>query len=462
MKATTLSDFASRCRASLSLPGKGAEIVSGITQDTRSIQPGQVYLALRGERHDGHDFVADAAARGAIAAVVEAEAGLCAPADFPLLRVGDSLAALHRLAASWRADLRLRVAAITGSSGKTTTKEMLASILARAGKVTSTRGNLNNHIGLPLSILAADDDDDFAVWEMGMNHAGEIRPLAALACPEVGIITNIGTAHIEFLGSREGIANEKAELFRAMPEAGCCVYPGDDDFAAVLREAGGSRRSFPVFFERGEPRAENVRPGALGTDFDLVMEDGRFPVSLQVAGRHMVVNALLAARAAALLGVESGQIAAGLSEARTVGGRMRRLSVRGLEIFDDTYNANPDSMVAALRTLSEVPLSKGVRRIAVLGKMGELGAHAAEGCERVGRAAAAHVDVLVATGSDAFPIAESARAASLADVFTAPDTSGAAAVLRSIARPGDLVLLKGSRSARMEEILPLLEPSTDS
>lgn len=460
MNPLPLSEIAVRCGAVLELR-RGADVcVTRIAQDTRSLQPGDVYLALRGKRYDGHQFVADASRLGAAGAIVERSAKVSAPAAFPLLLVDDSLAALHRLAASWRAGLSLRAVGLTGSSGKTTTKEMIAAVLARVGRVTATRGNLNNHIGVPLSILDACYEDDFAVWEMGMNHAGEIRPLAELARPDIGVVTNIGTAHIEFLGSREAIANEKAELFRAMSSAGCCVYPGADDFADTLKTAAGSRPCFPVFFEHGDPHAENVRTDGRGTSFDLVIGGKSFPVDLNIAGRHMVMNALLAARVGMCLGVPPAEIAAGLSSAQTVGGRMRRLVIGRLNILDDTYNANPDSMEAALHALAEIPVSSGARRIAVLGEMGELGAHAGEGYARVGKTSAACVHVLITVGVDAAPMGLAARKAGLRDVFSVEHTREAATLIRSIARAGDLVLLKGSRSARMEQILPLLEPSS--
>lgn len=455
MNPLSLNDIATRIGAKVR-GGEPTRTTTRVTQDTRQLKAGDLYVALRGEHFDGHAFVPVAAANSAVGAIVAEESHIGALPNFTLLEVPDPLRALQALAASWRQELTFPVVGLTGSSGKTSTKQFLAAILAEAGPVCSTPGNLNNHIGVPLTILSARREDHFGVFEMGMNHPGEIAPLARMARPDHGIITNIGTAHIEFFPDRAGIAQEKADLFRQVAPTGRCFFPADDDFAATLAEIAGDR-ACPVALDRGSPRAEAITPTENGTRFQLCTDRGTAEVHLSVPGMHMVQNALLAAAAALHLGLTAEQVAAGLHKAKLVGGRLHRKVIRGLLVIDDSYNANPDSMEAALLTLASMPLPRpDSRRLAVLGRMGELGHYSAEGYARVGRCAARTVDELIAVGPATVPMAEAARAAGLAAVHQLNDPAAAAVLIRSIARPGDALLLKGSRSARMEEILPLL------
>jgi UDP-N-acetylmuramoyl-tripeptide--D-alanyl-D-alanine ligase len=458
MNPLSLSDIAHRIGATLR-GGDPSRLTSRVTQDTRQLHPGDLYLALRGENFDGHAFVPVAAANGAVGAIIAAGSHTGSLPNFTLLEVSDPLRALHSLAASWRAELHYPIVGLTGSSGKTSTKQFLAAILAEAGPVCSTPGNLNNHIGLPLTILSAQREDQFGVFEMGMNHPGEIAPLATLARPDHGIITNIGTAHIEFFPDRAGIAQEKAELFRAVAPSGACFYPAQDDFATTLAEIAetSGSRACPVSLDSGSPHAQDITPTENGTRFLLCTDRGNVETHLAVPGLHMVQNVLLAAAAALRLGLSPEQITAGLHKAKLVGGRLNRKVIRGLLVIDDSYNANPDSMEAALKTLAAMPLPRpDSRRLAVLGRMGELGHYSAEGYARVGRCAAATVDELIAAGPATAPLAEAARTAGLSAVHHLDDPAAAAVLIRSIARPGDALLLKGSRTARMEEIIPLL------
>lgn len=455
MNPLSLSDIAQRIGATLR-GGDPSRLTSRLTQDTRQLQPGDLYVALQGENFDGHAFVPVAAANGAVGAIIAAGSHIGSLPNFTLLEVPAPLRALHALAASWRAELHFPIVGLTGSSGKTSTKQFLAAILAEAGPVCATPGNLNNHIGLPLTILSANREDHFGVFEMGMNHPGEIAPLATLARPDHGIITNIGTAHIEFFPDRAGIAQEKADLFRAVAPSGSCFYPANDDFASTLAEIAGPR-ACPVSLDSGSPHARDITPTENGTRFLLCTDRGNVEVHLPIPGLHMVQNALLAAAAALQLGLAPEQIAAGLHKAKLVGGRLHRKVIRGLLVIDDSYNANPDSMEAALKTLAAMPLPRpDSRRLAVLGRMGELGHYSAEGYTRVGRCAATTVDELIAVGPATAPLADAARTAGLSAVHHLDDPAAAAVLIRSIARPGDALLLKGSRSARMEEILPLL------
>ena len=425
-------------------------LVTRVSKDTRSLEPGDLYVALRGGNFDGHEFVATAAERGAAAALVDRD--VSAPAGFPLVRVGDTLVALQSLAAAWRDRLPLRCVGITGSSGKTSTKEFTAAVLGARFRVSKTQGNLNNHIGVPLTILGATTADQAAVWEMGMNHPGEIAPLAALARPDAGIITNIGVSHIEFFADgRDGIAHEKTELLRAVHPDGAALIPAEDDYLDTLVARAAGRRVIRCgLTDSADVRASHLRLHADRTMFRAHGFGESVEATVPAVGEHMVRNALLALAAGLEFGLSLEEAAAGLAEARLTGGRLEQKTIRGVRVLDDTYNANPDSVEAALRTLAALPT--GGRRIAVLGRMGELGAHADAGYARVGRAAAAHAQVLVTVGPETAPLAAAARNTGLVPHEVAT-TAEAAALLRELAREGDLVLVKGSRSARMEHVI---------
>jgi len=447
MDPISFHQLAAACGGKL-VAGDGANTFGTVVKDSRALQSGELYWALHGENFDGHDFVAAAAAGGAAGAVVEnVPQGL--PADFPLVTVPDSLVALQRLA-SWHRDrIKARVICITGSNGKTSTKDFTASVAATRFNVTKTSGNLNNHIGLPLTILAADTAHDVAVWEIGMNHSGEIAALARIARPDIGIITNIGVAHIEFLGSREGIAQEKGMLGEALKEGDLLVLPARDEFTPAL--AARTRARVVLAGEGALLHAEDVRPACDGLDFELVSGDEKVATHLPVTGEHMVRNALLAVAAGVEIGLSLRECASGLATTQLSKGRLACLNVRGVTVLDDSYNANPDSMDAALHALRGLP--GGGRRIAVLGRMGELGSYAEEGYRRVGRTAAESADFLIVVGEETEALADAAEAAGAREVRRTADTREAADALRKMAVPGDAVLIKGSRSARMERVL---------
>ncbi len=447
MDATTLQALAAACGGVL-LCGDPGATVADISKDTRTIRPGDVYWALQGGNFDGHHFVSAAAASGAAAAVVSKDLREM-PSGLAVIRVGDTQEALHRLA-SWHRDrLRGKVICLTGSNGKTSTKDFTAAVAGVRFQVSKTEGNFNNHIGLPLTILSASTADEVAVWEIGMSHPGEIGELARLARPDIGIITNIGVAHIEFLGSREAIAREKGMLGEAVKNDGVLILPAEDEFSAHLASRTPAR---VVLVGVGESlRAERLRPSTRGLDFDLVCGGERVAAHISVAGEHMVRNALLAVAAGRELGLSLRECASGLASAKLSRGRLACLDVRGVTVLDDTYNANPDSMEAALHALRGLP--GGGRRFAVLGRMGELGDYANEGYRRVGRTAAGTMDVLIAVGPETAPMADEAVASGAREVRRAADTAEAATLLRELSRPGDAVVIKGSRTARMERVL---------
>lgn len=432
----------------------GVVAVGGVCTDTRKLVRGAVFFALRGEKFDADAFAAGALAGGAAVAVVHGWEGQ-PPDGTAVIRVQDTLAALQRLASWWRSRLDLRVVAVTGSNGKTSVKDFTAAVLGRRFGVSATVGNLNNHIGLPLTVLAAGSEHTVAVWEMGMNHANEIAPLCEIARPEFGIITNIGSAHIEFLGSRQGIAAEKGMLARALPPHGRLFVPESCDFNDYFRSitaAGVVTVDGP-----GSPvRSGAIEAGPTGSRFELLM-DGEAPqwVELAASGRHMVTNALLAAAVGRELGVPAAEVAAGLSGAVLTSGRLRRFNHDGVVVFDDTYNANPESMAAAIATLAATVLPDGARRFIVLGRMGELGDHAAAAHRNTGEQAAVAGLVLIAVGEGAEGIAAGAGGA---PHFV--DLADAAAWLRREVKSGDAVLFKGSRTAAIERVMRATFPES--
>ncbi|MDH4445579.1 MAG: UDP-N-acetylmuramoyl-tripeptide--D-alanyl-D-alanine ligase [Akkermansiaceae bacterium] len=447
MKPIFVQQLAEILGASITAGRGDVLISSGVSTDTRTISQGSAFFALCGENFDGDAFAVQALEKGAAVAVVRKWVGEY-PANTAVIVVQDPLLALQRLASWWRNQLEIPVVAITGSNGKTSTKDFTAAVLSKKFQVSATRGNLNNHIGVPLTILATTLEHRAAVWEMGMNHPGEIAPLGEMAQPQYGIITNIGSAHIEFFGTREGIAEEKGMLARALPPDGTLFLPANDEFHDYLRQQ--TRAScIDVGGKRSPVRAENLRLEVAGASFRLVI-DGAEPVevSLPVPGRHMVVNALLAAAVGWKLGLSPLEIADALSNAILTDGRLGCYDYCGITIIDDTYNANPESMAAAIETLLDSPVVDGSRRVIVLGRMGELGDHAAKAHLHVGALAAQQNLTVVAVGEGAEGIAEGAGHATY---FS--DSDEAAKWLAREVKPGDVVLFKGSRSAKIERVM---------
>ncbi len=462
MTEITLTDLVQAAGGIVAVAGTRA-VTAGLTTDSRAVVPGCIFLALSGERFDGNNFAAEASRNGAAAVVVSRVQGEFAP-ECSIVLVEDTLVALQSIARWWRAQLApLHVVGLTGSSGKTSTKDMTLAVLAQKYKALATKGNLNNHIGVPLSILSAPRGTEATVWEMGMNHAGELAPLCDMVQPQIGIITTIGSAHLEYLGSRENIAQEKCTVARALPPTGYMIYPATDDFAEMIAEQTPAT-PLPVGGCDSPVRALNVRSTALGSSYDLHI-DGREPVriNLPVPGAHMISNSLLAAAAGWKLGCTQEQIAAGLAQASLTRGRLACYETDGFTVVDDTYNANPESMKAALDTVASL---RGPKRcIAVLGKMGELGQGGVAAHAEVGLHAASLSYAAVVVVGQSCPEVEALCQAAGESVPTAQaDTAAeAAALLRGLMQPGDAILFKGSRSAGMErtmyELFPTLNPN---
>ncbi len=437
--------------------GDGEQRITAVSTDTRSLGPGALYVALSGERFDGHDFLDEAARKGAVAALVHRhDPEAWKRFGGAVIRVADSLAGLQGLAAAYRALLDPLVTAVTGSNGKTSTKDMIARILAQGGAVSATRGNFNNHIGLPLSMLEMEPGTAFAVWELGMNRRGEIGPLALLARPTVGVITNIGTAHIGFLGSREAIAEEKGDLAEALPEEGWLVLNAGDPFTPALRKRTRAR-VIEAGIEQGQLQACRLESFEGGTRFQIRGFDQECDAFLPVRGRHMVSNAILALAVGICCGVELELGAVALAGVQLAPGRLQEVRHAGVLFLQDAYNANPDSMKASLDVLAGTAVCG--RRIAVLGGMGELGAGSDAAHRETGAyAASLGLDLLCSVGAEGREItAHLGPGMGGCAVWHADDHRAAAEWLGREAAEGDVVLLKGSRTARVEEVLRVLQ-----
>jgi UDP-N-acetylmuramoyl-tripeptide--D-alanyl-D-alanine ligase len=437
----------------------GASVTSGdsnisvakISTDSRTVKRGELFVALRGENFDGHKYVEAAAKAGAAGAMVESGWKGEVPENFAIVRAPDTLRAYQDLAANYRKSLNLKVLAITGSNGKTSTKDFAAAVLARRFKVTKTEGNFNNHVGLPRTMLEATSHDEVAVWEIGMNHPGEIAALAKIAAPDAAIITNVGIAHIEFMGSPEAIAKEKGALADAIGPKGTVILNADDPFSAEIA-ARTRARVILAGTTAGSISAGEITQSANGSDFTISEEAHRCRAQLPVPGLHMVQNALLAVAAGRAFGLSLEECASGLAAAPLTKARLQIKEVHGVQFIDDSYNANPESMKAALRTLVE--LDADGKRVAVLGEMGELGAESERGHTEVGEEAATlGIDQLIAIGEMGGVIARAAEKAGLEKSTAVGSTAEAARLLGEIATPGDLVLIKGSRLARTERVL---------
>ena len=435
----------------------GPKGFSGISTDSRKIEKGELFVPLVGERFDGHNFVDAALDRGAAGCIVNRGRVVSAPEGRAVVEVVDSLRALQNIAHSVRAGRTgLLVAGVTGTNGKTTTKEMLASILERRGPVLKNQGNLNNEIGVPLTLLRLDKADWAAVIEMGMSGFGEIERLAEIAAPSIGVITNIGPGHLEQLGSMEGVARAKGELIAGLPAAGTAVLNSDDPYLHKLIESQAGRVVTFGLDPGADFTACNIEETGGSVSFKMKTPEGTATVRLPLMGAHNVYNALAAAAAARCAGMTLSETVSGLEEFRPVKMRMEIMEIDGARVINDAYNANPASMAAALTTLAAV---KDGRRVAVLGDMLELGTSADKSHYDLGRlAGSAGLACLIVMGASAENTAHGALDAGMDEdaVIIAAGPDAAAAALSNRLRRGDTVLVKGSRSMKMERVIELL------
>ncbi|MDO4292436.1 MAG: UDP-N-acetylmuramoyl-tripeptide--D-alanyl-D-alanine ligase [Eubacteriales bacterium] len=479
MKNMTIWNIARACMGRLVIPAgrrgtgcpaAGMAVIRGysgkeaarIVIDSRLVEPGDVFVAVRGERVDGHRFIPEVFEKGAIAVVCEKEPE---PLTGPCIRVEDSLAALRKIAAFYREQLPIPIVGITGSVGKTSTKEFVAAVLSQKYKTHKTKGNFNNEVGVPLTLLSMPEDTEAAVVEMGINHFGEMRRLSEMVRPDICLLTNIGQCHLEFLGSRDGILRAKSEIFEFMnPEGSVCVN-GDDDKLATIREVCGKA---PVRFGLSPDNDiyadQIVSRGLLGSEAVIHVgknalrggnaQERAFAVKIPLPGTHMVQNALAAAAAGLLLGLTDEEIAAGIASAVAVGGRSRVIRTGRLTVIDDCYNANPVSTKAALDLLG---LAEG-RKVAVLGDMFELGEQERTLHAQVGAYAAERgIDCLFCAGELSEETARAAREAGVCQARHFADTQALLEALPELLRDGDSVLVKASHGMGFDRIVKKLE-----
>jgi UDP-N-acetylmuramoyl-tripeptide--D-alanyl-D-alanine ligase len=416
--------------------------IERVERDSRAVQAGDLFLALQGERFDAHDFVPQVAGKASAALVSRVIA-----ADIPQVVVDDVRLALGRLAAAWRKRCQQPLIGLTGSNGKTTLKEMLAAILAKQGQTLATAGNLNNDIGMPLTLLRLRNSDAFAVIEMGSNHFGEIDYLTRMACPDVAIINNAGASHLEGFGDIAGVAREKGDIFNGLTADGVAIVNADDAYAAYWRGLNPQR----TVLSFGMNNVADVQGSSTAEiPFAVQAQGATVAVNLPLLGHHNQMNALAATAAALALGVSLDTIRQGLESLQPVKGRLHpKAGQHGGTVIDDTYNANPSSTAAAVDVLAGL---QG-RKILVLGDMGELGNNGEQLHAAIGQqAAAAGIDALFTLGA----LSANASAAFGQSAVACTDLESLLGALQRTLQPGDTVLVKGSRSARMERVVDAL------
>jgi UDP-N-acetylmuramoyl-tripeptide--D-alanyl-D-alanine ligase len=433
----------------------GDAVSSSVIIDSREIKPEAVFFAVKGERLDGHDFVAQALEKGAVGAVVSR---VPEGVDKPLIQVDDTSRALQRLASAIRDRYDMTLIGITGSAGKTTTKEMIATLISSERKVHKSWGNFNNQIGAPLCLDNMPDDAEVVVSEMGMNHAGEIAEIAGLMRPHVGVYTNIAPVHIEFFGTIEGIAAAKRELLENVIPGGTIIVNNDNEHVVRISQGFNGKRVTYGVENEAEYRATNIRErGLLGTRFTLEAEGETREFELALPGRHNLDNLLAAIATARAVGISWEGIERGVREVKPAYHRGVIVPFNGAQIYDDTYNSNPYALARTLELMTQADVSG--RRIAVIGDMLELGEQELQFHRDAGRGIPRSIDVVVGVGTRAQALLDGAREAGFdeASLRHFADANAAGAFLRAFVQSGDLVLIKGSRGVGLDKAVAMLE-----
>jgi UDP-N-acetylmuramoyl-tripeptide--D-alanyl-D-alanine ligase len=451
MKPLSLATLAELAGAKV-IRGNGERVAFGVSIDSRSIKPGELFVAIRGPKNDGHDHLAEAAERGAIAAMVQKQEVGKVSVGFSILFVPDTQKALQQMARGYRKMLPVRVVSVTGSSGKSSTKEMLAAVLGTMGQTHRTPGNLNNHFGVPLTLMGIGADDVWAVVELAMNAPGEIGPLAELAEPEAGLVTHIGWAHVEGTGSREATAREKGALYRSLPATGLAISNADDPYEKMTLEGCKARVVRVGRSAEADYRLQKVECEGETTRFVCEGPLGRMEVLLPVPGAHMALNAAQALAAGVELGAEPKAAASALEHIRLPVGRLKLEKLRQGWLIDDSYNSNPDSLAAGLNTLQELP-GEG-RNVALLGAMAELGSFSRMLHEEAGATVAkGKIGLCLAVGEESKFLVEGAqkvRSGNWVRWFAKRDEVIKAYVQEAVGT--DRILVKGSRREGMEVV----------
>jgi len=456
MESRSIAYIAAACAGELR-QGCATTLARRICTDSRQVQAGDVFVALTGERFDGHRFLAEVVRKGAVGVVVARDRVPGELGDGAVIAVDDPRAALGRLAARYRQDFALPVIAVGGSNGKTTTKELTASVLRQSLSTLWSEASFNNDIGVPTTLLRLERSHQAAVIEVGTNHPGELAPLVRMAAPTYGVLTSIGREHLEFFGNPAGVAQEEGWLAELLPPGGVLFANGDSPWTASIGERARAGVIRIGLGAANDWRATDVRPESEATTFRLETPKPGFSreYRINLVGRHQVINAVFAVALGCELGLGPEQVARGLAECKPAKMRLQLWEFNGVRVLDDAYNANADSMAAALVTLHEMPC-KG-RKVAVLGDMAELGDQSDAAHEEVGRRAAElGVGQLFAVGKHAPLMARGARQGGLNRVFEFPDVESAAQAVKRFLKSGDLLLLKASRSTRLERVAEAL------
>jgi UDP-N-acetylmuramoyl-tripeptide--D-alanyl-D-alanine ligase len=455
MEPRTLRSIVSACSGEL-LRGSPEKSVLRVCTDSRQVQSGDLFFALKGEKFDGHDFLSEVAAK-ASAVVIDRRPVPTVSGDCAVILVENTRQALGHLAASYRQEFSLPVIAVSGSNGKTSTKELIAAVLRQNLTTLWSEASYNNDIGVPLTLLRLQNSHQAAVLEAGTNHPGELEPLVKMIQPDYGVLTSIGREHLEFFGDLDGVAKEEGKLGELLPARGRLLLNGDDPWASRL---AARARALVVRVGTGEGNDWRVRDfhlEAKGASFHVEAPSARFSgeYRIQLLGRHQCVNALFAIALGNELGLSSSEIQGGLEECKPAKMRLELWEHNGVRVLDDAYNANADSIAMALQTLLDFPC-KG-RRVAVLGDMAELGVQSEAAHEEVGRRAAElGIGQLFVVGAMAPVIARGARGAGLNRVLEFSDVETTAAAVKQFVKSGDVLLLKASRAARLERVADIL------
>ena len=458
MKPITLDQAARAVGGRLvGAPALKTAILTSVTLDSRTVEKGALFVAIRGQRSDGHDYVEQSLDAGALCCMVEREP---VRSGGPYILVDSTPKALCALAAYYRSLFDIPVIGVTGSVGKTTTKEMLYAVLSQKYRVHKTQGNYNNDIGVPITLFGLRSAHQVAVVEMGINHFGEMRVLSQMVRPDVVVMTNIGDSHLEFLGSRQGVLTAKGEIFEYAARNCLAVVNGDDPllrnmaFSDFCQDAGGMEKLCYGIGPENDFRAEAVERGGTRQRWRLLWGGRQQEAKIPAFGSHMIYAALAGAAVGDHLGLNAAEIAAGIEGFQNVGKRARLMEGSFCTIIDDCYNANPNSVTAAIDSLAALP----GRRVCILGDMGELGAEGPALHRQVGRhAALSGLDCLICVGALSVHTYESAKAVSpMLEAWYLPEKAEALAVLPAVIRKGDAVLVKASRSQRFEELVEAL------
>ena len=462
MEIRSIKYVADACSGEL-LKGSPDTLVHALRTDSRRVQRGDLFLALKGDRFDGHNFINEVAARQVAGVLVERFRLPLNLPDCAVIAVDNTRQALSQIGSRYRRDFSVPLIAVGGSNGKTTTKELIGAALGHTFKTLSSQASFNNDIGVPLTLLNLEQSHQAGVLEVGTNHPGELAPLVRMIQPKFGVITSIGREHLEFFGDLAGVIEEEGWLAELLPADGRLYVNGD---SPELREFGRRTRASIVrvgFHSTNQWHARELRMDTRGVRFNVETADSEYSGTYEVAllGRHQVINALLAIAVGKDFGLSRSQIQDGLARCATPKMRLQLWQIDGVDVLDDSYNANGDSMQAALETLRDFPCQG--RRVAVLGDMAELGRHGLEAHAEVGRCAArTGVNHLFAVGQMAAVMGKAARNAGLSAVDEFEAVGGAGQAVRSFVRPGDVVLLKASRATGLERIGEMLKAACSS